>query len=148
MSAAPTPASARQPLVASWIAQMIGTLVLAGAVLYFLRNYGAPFATEDSDWRRFAMLGILVGIAPALLYLRTFKPLLDADEAAVRARGAPDNAIRPRLVRALAIGGALCEIPMAMGVVQLFLGGETRWFLGATMITIALRLSYRPFTRS
>lgn len=146
MSAAP--ASARQPLVASWVAQMIGTLVLAGAVLYFVRNYGLSFATEDTDWKRFAMLGILVGIAPALLYLRTFKPLLDADEAAVRALGAPDRAIRNGLMRALAIGGALCEIPMAMGVVQLLLGGETRWFLGATMVTIALRLSYRPFTKS
>lgn len=148
MSAAQNQASARQPLVASWVAQMIGTLVLAGAVLYFLRNHGAPFVTEDSDWKRFAMLGILFGIAPAMLYLRTFKPLLDADEAAVRARGAPDPGIRRLLMRALAIGGALCEIPMAMGVVQLFLGGETRWFLGATMITIALRLSYRPFTKS
>ena len=146
MSAAP--ASARQPLVASWVAQMIGTLVLAGAVLYFVRNYGLSFVTEDTDWKRFAMLGILIGIAPALLYLRTFKPLLDADEAAVRALGAPDRATRARLTRALAIGGALCEIPMAMGVVQLFLGGETRWFLGATMVTIALRLSYRPFNKS
>jgi len=146
MSAAP--ASARQPLVASWVAQMIGTLVLAGAVLYFVRNYGLSFVTEDTDWKRFAMLGILIGIAPALLYLRTFKPLLDADEAAVRALGAPDRAVRSRLTRALAIGGALCEIPMAMGVVQLFLGGETRWFLGATMVTIALRLSYRPFNKS
>jgi hypothetical protein len=50
-------------------------------------------------------------------------------------------------MRTLAIGGAMCEIPMAMGVVQLLLGGETRWFLGATLVTIALRLSYRPFTR-
>jgi hypothetical protein len=51
-------------------------------------------------------------------------------------------------MRALAIGGALCEIPMAMGVVQLFFGGETRWFLGATLVTIALRLSFRPFVRA
>ena len=28
-----------------------------------------------------------------------------------------------------------------------FFGGETRWFLGATLITIALRLSYRPFNK-
>ena len=26
-------------------------------------------------------------------------------------------------------------------------GGETRWFLGATLVTIALRLSYRPFNK-
>ena len=37
---------------------------------------------------------------------------------------------------------------MALGVVQLFFGGEQRWFLGATLVTIALRLSYRPFKRS
>ena len=36
---------------------------------------------------------------------------------------------------------------MAIGVLQLCFGGETRWFLGATLITIALRLSYRPFTQ-
>ena len=143
-SAAPNP---RQGLVAAWVAQMIGTLVLAAVVLAYVRAAGAPFSTGDSDWKRYAMLGILLGVAPALLYLRTFKPLLDADEAAVAASGAVDPAKRARLVRSLSIGGALCEIPMAMGVVQLFLGGETRWFIGATLITIALRLSYRPFTR-
>ena len=100
-------------------------------------------------WVQYATVGILVGIAPGLLYLRTFKPLLDADVAAVKRRGGtPDPAARAALMRAIAIGGALCEIPMAMGVVQLFFGGETRWFLGATLLTIALRLSYRPFTRS
>ena len=146
-----TPAAphSRQGLVASWVAQMIGTLVLAGVVLVFVRSMGAPFSTGDSDWKRYAMLGILVGVAPALLYLRTFKPLLDADAAALRSHGGtPDPALRRALARGLAIGGALCEIPMAMGVVQLFFGGETRWFLGATLITIALRLSYRPFTKS
>ena len=28
-----------------------------------------------------------------------------------------------------------------------FLGGETRWFIYATLITIAVRLSYRPFAK-
>jgi hypothetical protein len=36
---------------------------------------------------------------------------------------------------------------MAMGVVHLLVGGQMRWFVGATLITIVLRLSYRPFTR-
>lgn len=139
---------ARQPLIAAWVAQMIGTIVLAAVVLAYVRSAGAPFATDgESEWRKYAMLGILFGIAPALLYLRTFKDRLNADEAAANARGAPDPALRVLLRKGLAIGGALCEIPMAMGVVQLFFGGETRWFLGATLITIALRLSYRPFNK-
>jgi hypothetical protein len=37
---------------------------------------------------------------------------------------------------------------MAMGVLHLLFGGETRWFLGATLLTIVLRLSYRPFKKS
>jgi hypothetical protein len=37
---------------------------------------------------------------------------------------------------------------MALGVLQLMFGGETRWFLGGTMIAIALRLSYRPFLKA
>ncbi len=139
----------QQGLVVSWVAQMIGTLVLAGVVLVFVRSMGAPFATDESDWKRYAMAGIILGIAPALLYLRTYKPLLDRDAAGLRANGGtPDPGLRQRLARSLVIGGALCEIPMAMGVVQLFFGGETRWFLGATLITIALRMSYRPFTKS
>ena len=146
MSAAP--AHARQGLIAAWVAQLIGTIVLASVVMVYVRTAGAPFATGESDWKKYAMLGILVGIAPALLYLRTFKARLDADEAAARKRGAPDPALRAALLKSLSIGGALCEIPMAMGVVQLFFGGETRWFLGATLITIALRLSFRPFTRA
>ena len=142
-SAAPL---ARQGLIAAWVAQMIGTMVLAGAVMIFVRAAG-PLSAGESDWKKYAMLGILVGIAPALLYLRTFKARLDADDEVVRARGAPDPGLRAALMKSLSIGGALCEIPMAMGVVQLFFGGETRWFVGATLITIALRLSFRPFNR-
>ena len=143
-SAAPL---ARQGLVAAWLAQMIGTMVLAGAVMIFVRVSG-PLSAGESDWKKYAMLGILIGIAPALLYLPTFKARLDADERTARARGAPDPALRATLLKSLALGGALCELPMAMGVVQLFFGGETRWFLGATLITIALRLSYRPFKKA
>ena len=138
---------ARQGLIAAWVAQMIGTMVLAGAVMIFVRVSG-PLSAGESDWKKYAMLGILAGIAPALLYLPTFKARLDADERAARARGAPEPAPRATLLKSLSIGGALCEIPMAMGVVQLFFGGETRWFLGATLITIALRLSYRPFKKA
>ena len=133
---------ARQPLIAAWLAQMIGTMVLAAVVLAYVRSQGTPFSGgEESALRKYAMLGILFGIAPALLYLRTFKERLNADEAAAKARGAPEPALRLQLRKSLTIGGALCELPMAMGVVQLFFGGEPRWFLGATMITIALRLS-------
>jgi hypothetical protein len=146
MTAAP-PHNPRQAPVASWVAQMIGTLVLALVVFYFLRERGISLPQVDPDWKRYAAGGALLGIIPALLYLRIFKDALNADEAAVRARGVPDPAIRPIFMRALAIGGALCEIPMAMGVLHLIFGGETRWFVGATCITIALRLSYRPFTR-
>ena len=139
----------RQRLVTTWLVQMIGTVVLAGIVLAYVRSAGAPFgAGGDSDWKRYAMMGILVGIAPALLYLRTFKARLDAYEASARGGGEGDPALHALLLRSLSIGGAMCELPMAMGVVQLFFGGETRWFLGATMVTIALRLSYRPFTRA
>lgn len=139
---------ARNNLIASWVAQMVGTLVLAAVVLAFVRSGGAPFGAGDLDWKPYAMAGILMGAAPALLYLRTFKARLNADDRAVRQHGTPDPVLRPLLARSLAIGGALCEIPMAMGVLQLFFGGETRWFLGATLVTIALRLSFRPFLKA
>ena len=137
----------RQALVASWVAQMIGTIVIAVVVLAFVKSIGAPLSSAEYDYQRYMMGAILVAAIPALAYLRVFKPLLLADEAALNTRGAPDPAARKALLRALSIGGALCELPMALGVVQLFFGGDTRWFLGATMVTIALRLSYRPFIR-
>jgi hypothetical protein len=140
---------ARQGLVAAWLAQMIGTVVLASVVMVYMRAAGgAPFPGGESEWQKYVMLGILIGIAPALLYLPSFKARLDADEKAARQRGAPDPVLRASLLKSLSIGGALCELPMAMGVLQLFFGGETRWFFGATLITIALRLSYRPFKRA
>ena len=143
-SAVPNP---RHPLVASWVAQMVGTIVLAAAVLAFMRSMNGPLSGEN-EWRRYAMVGILVMGAPALIYLRTFKARLEDDERQVKQRGTPEPAARSALLRGLSFGGALCELPQALGVVYLFLGGETRWFLGATMVTIALRLSYRPFTRA
>jgi hypothetical protein len=137
----------RQALVASWVAQMVGTIVLSVVVLAFVKGMGAPLSTGAYDFQRYMMGAILVAALPALAYLRVFKPLLLADEAAVKARGMPDPAARKALLRALRIGGALCELPMALGVVHLFLGGDTRWFIYATIITIVVRLSYRPFTR-
>jgi hypothetical protein len=141
------PAASRQVLVSSWVAQMIGTIVLCSAVIVFAKSIGRP-AGGNEDWKRYAMIGVVVGIAPALLYLRRFKAMLLHDERLERERGTPEPAARNLLRKGLAVGGALCEIPMAMGVVQLFFGGETRWFLGATLVTIALRLSYRPFLKT
>ncbi|HET7730192.1 MAG TPA: hypothetical protein VFK48_09180 [Usitatibacter sp.] len=137
----------RQALVQAWVAQMIGTIVLCGAVLVFVKAMGTPFSTGENEWKRYAMLGVMLGGIPALAYMRTYKAALNLDDRLERERGVPDPAARIALRRGLTIGGALCEIPMAMGVVQLFFGGDTRWFLGATLVTIALRLSYRPFIR-
>jgi hypothetical protein len=137
----------RQSLVHAWVAQMVGTVVLCGAVIVLVKAIGTPLAAGDNEWKRWAMMGVLLGAVPPLAYLRTFKARLNLDERLERERGSADPAARLALRRALAVGGALCELPMALGVVQLFFGGDTRWFFGATLVTIALRLSYRPFIR-
>ena len=142
------PRDPRQPLVAAWAGQIIGTLVIAFAIYLYFRHAGAPFGAGHEEWARWARHAILLAALPAILYLRTFKARLDADERALRvAGGAPDPGARALLQRSQAVGGALCELPLAMGVLHLVLGGEARWFVGATLITIALRLSYRPFNR-
>jgi hypothetical protein len=143
MSAAPQ--SPRQALVATWGAQIVGTIVIAVVVYYYFRYAGSPFAGNE-EWARWAQNAILLAALPAMMYLRKYKPWLDADAKALRLHGRPDPAVRTGLLRSLAVGGALCELPMAMGVVHLLLGGQPRWFVGAALITIALRLSYRPFT--
>ena len=143
-----TASSSRQSLVASWVAQMIGTLVLCGAATVFMRTVGKPLIDGDTAWKDYAAIGIIVGLAPAMLYLRWYKRILDQDIRLERSRGTPDPEARRLLQKALLLGGALCELPMALGLVHLLLGGEMRWFLGATFLTIALRLSYRPFTRT
>ena len=144
MSATP---QSRQPLVTTWAAQVVGTIVIALAVYYYFKAAGSPFPANE-EWARWAQNAILLTALPAMMYLRKYKPRLDADIAAVRRHGQPDPAIRATVLRGLAVGGALCELPMAMGVVHLLLGGEPRWFVGAALITLALRLSYRPFTRN
>jgi hypothetical protein len=143
-----TTSSSRQSLVASWVAQMIGTIVLCGAATLFMRTVGKPLIEGDTVWKDYAAIGIIVGIAPAMLYLRWYKRILDQDIRLERSRGTPDPEARRVLQKALLLGGALCELPMALGLVYLLLGGEMRWFLGATFLTIALRLSYRPFTKA
>jgi hypothetical protein len=138
----------RQGLVQLWIVQIVGTLVLLGVVMAFARSGEFRLGTIPEEWKRYAIFAVLVAGAPAILYLRHYKQLLDYDAALERQRGSPDPAARAVLTKALVVGGAMCELPMAVGVIQLLLGGETRWFLGGTMIAIALRLSYRPFTRN
>jgi hypothetical protein len=140
-----TAADPRQALLAAWIAQMVGTIVLALVVATFVKKVGAPFSGAD-EFKRYVFTGILAATAPALYYLRTYKARLLADARAMGDRGgAPDAASRRALLRSLAVGGALCELPMALGALHLFMGGEQRWFVGATCITLAIRLSYRPF---
>jgi hypothetical protein len=138
----------RQAPVAAWVAQMVGTLVLAAVVLGFVHFVGAPLKSDQYDFQRWMLLAILAAAMPAVFYVRRFKRHVVQDEAAVRADGAPDPQLRRILMKSLVLGGVLCELPMAVGVVHLFFGGETRWFIFATLITIAVRLSYRPFTRN
>ena len=137
----------RQGLVQVWIVQIIGTLVLAGAVYLFTSSGPSRLGTMDADWRRYSLYAMLAAALPAILYLRHYKRLLLQDLHLERAQGAPHAEARTVLAKALAVGGAFCELPMAIGVLQLLFGGEMRTFLGATMVTIALRLSYRPFTK-
>ena len=144
-------ANPNQPLVNAWLVQMIGTVVLAAAVMIFFKSGSmprTPGAEGGINWPLYALYGATAAIIPAMLYLRNFSHVLAVDRAAMQANGgAPDPTIRPVLMRALRVGGALSELPQAFGVLHLILGGETRWFLAATVVTIALRLSYRPFDR-
>ncbi|APV51241.1 hypothetical protein BWI17_17075 [Betaproteobacteria bacterium GR16-43] len=145
---AAAPANPQQPLINTWLGQLVGTMVLAGVVMVFFRTGIEGWKGIDAKWQLYALYAGVAAIIPALLYLTNFKQVLDVDRAAQQANGGrPDPAIRKVLVRALTVGGALCELPQSFGVLHLLLGGETRWFLGATMVTIALRLSYRPFER-
>ena len=138
----------RQQLVQLWIVQMIGTLVLMAVVLAFARNTDLKLGSMSDEWKKYLMFAVLAAGAPALLYLRHYKRVLLQDAALERQNGGrPHAEARAILMKALALGGALCELPMALGVVQLLFGGEQRWFLGATLVTIALRLSYRPFEK-
>lgn len=142
------PPQPRQGPIASWAAQMVGTVVVAIMVLAFVKTMGAPFPRPADELQRYVMSAILGAAVPAIFYLRPFKARLNADEAAMRASGgAPDPRARAALMRSLAIGGALCDLPMAVGALHLFFGGDSRWFVGAALVTIAVRLSYRPFLK-
>ena len=101
----------------------------------------------NPEWVRHGFYGILAASAPALWYVRRFKRSLNADIAAASSRGGvPDPLLRAELLRKLQIGGALCELPLALGALYLMAGGERRWFVTAACVSLALRLSYRPFT--
>lgn len=128
-----------------WGAQLAGTVAIAIAIYLFFGGAGPLIKGADPEWMRFGLLGILAASAPALWYLRRYKAALDGDIAATRRGGAPDPQRRAQLLRHLSIGGALCEIPLALGVIYLLAGGETRWFVTAVCVSVALRLSYRPF---
>lgn len=132
-----------------WGAQLAGTVAIAIAIYLFFGSGAPVIQGVDPAWTRHGLMGILLMCVPALWYLRGFKSALLDDIAAARARGGvPDPQRRRELIRRLSIGSALCELPMALGVIYLLAGGEKRWFVAAACITIALRLSYRPFTGS
>ena len=50
---AAAPQNPRQAPVASWNAQMIGTLVLALVVFYFIRERGIALPEVPADWKRY-----------------------------------------------------------------------------------------------
>ena len=143
----PTAPRTRQALVQLWLVQIVGSIVLCGVGMMFARSGAVAPTPADMEWKRYIFIAVLGAAAPALVYVRHYKQLLDHDALLERRNGAPDPAARALLAKALTLGGVLCDIPMAVGAIQMLLGGEVRWFLGATMITLALRLSFRPFTK-
>jgi hypothetical protein len=131
-----------------WGAQLGGTVAIAVAIYLFFANGGPVVFGLDPEWKRYALYGFLAASAPALWYLRPFKRALGRDIAAVRERGGqPEPQLRRELLRKLSLGGALCELPMALGVLYLLAGGEIRGFVTAALLSVVLRLSYRPFSR-
>jgi hypothetical protein len=140
--------AATQPTLV-WGVQLAGTVGIAVAIYLFFDNAGPIFKALDGDWMRFGLTGILSAALPSIYYLRTYKRALNADIAAsTQANGVPDPKLRMDLMKKLSVGSALSEMPLALGVVYLLAGGETRWFVGAACLSFALRLSYRPFTGS
>ena len=137
-----------QPVLV-WGAQLAGTVAVAVAIYLFFGKGAPVFAGVDPEWTRYGLYGILAAGIPAIWYVRRFKRALNADiAAAIRQGGVPDPRLRQELLKKLSVGGALCELPLALGALYLMAGGETRWFVGAAMVSVALRLSYRPFTGS
>ena len=138
----------RQPQpVLVWGTQLAGTVGIAIAIYLFFGKGAPVFAGVDPEWTRFGLYGILAAGIPAIWYVRRFKRALNADMAAAsRQGGVPDPRLRQDLLRKLSVGGALCELPLALGALYLMAGGEPRFFVGAAAVSIALRLSYRPFT--
>jgi hypothetical protein len=131
-----------------WGAQLGGTVAIALAIYLFFRFQGIdPVAKPDSFWARYGVYALIAACVPALYYLRTFKRALDSWAASGRQPGGPRAGETTELLRKLSIGGALCELPMALGVVQLLSGGEMRLFIGGAFFAVAMRLSYRPFVR-
>jgi len=129
-----------------WGAQLAGTLGVALAIYFFFGSSG-PMIRVDPEWLRYGFMAMLGAAAPALWYLRGFKATLDADRAAARLRGGePQPDVRMALLRKMSVGGALCELPLVVGVVHLLAGGGTRLFVAAACVTLVLRLSFRPFT--
>jgi hypothetical protein len=146
---APNPLPTRRTLTTAWVVQMVQTLVLAGVVLVFVNQIGGAAGTQAKEWERFGFYGVLAAAIPAMLYVRWFKRILNQDQAAMNERGGePEPGIRKTLLRALTLGGALCDLPMAVGVLILMFGADKRYFIGGTLVTIAVRLSYRPFVPS
>ena len=130
-----------------WGAQLAGTVAIAIAIYLFFGKGGPAFMGVDPEWTRYGLYGILAAGGPAIWYVRRFKRALNADIAASnRQGGVPDPLLRQELLKKLNVGSALCELPLALGALYLMAGGEVRWFVGAAMVSIALRLSYRPFT--
>ncbi len=135
-----------QPVLV-WGTQLAGTVAIAVAIYLFFGKGAPVFATVDPQWTRYGLYGILAAGGPALWYVRRFKRALEADIAALKRQGGvPDPRLRQELLRKLSVGGALCELPLALGALYLMAGGENRWFVAAAAVSIALRLSYRPFT--
>jgi hypothetical protein len=124
-------------------------VAIAFAIYLFFGDAAPLIRGLDPDWTRYGFYGILAASVPALWYLRRFKRTLNADVAVTRERnGVPDPKLRVELLRRLSLGGALCELPLALGVIYLLAGGEKRWFVAAACVSLALRLSYRPFKGS
>ena len=118
-------------------------MAIAVAIYLFIKYRGEPTLVPDSFWAQYGTYALLAAAVPALYYLRSYKRMVNTFHAA----GTPSIDVQMHLLRRMSIGGALCELPMAVGVLQLLSGGDMRLFVGGALFAVALWISYRPTRR-
>lgn len=137
------PRAQDNPFTPLWIAQLATPPILALVGFFLFGGNAGAVEPEQIERMQYAPLVVAVLVVPALLFRPRYRERLARLGQEWRL-GKSDAGTQGNAMTALAIGVALCDLPMLIGFVAYLASGVLSVLLVSCAASLALLILFRP----